>query len=623
MSLTIVIVVMVILAGIVVISGLDSTQVVDAEKFAMEILNIHTAVDEYYYRYEKYPVGQEYTLNMSNLPNGSISQFSEENIVNNTISFKVIDLSLIGENNTQFGKGIGDDIYVVSENSGKVYYMRGISYEGLTYYTLTGELSKLVGTNINAIVAATDIKVFDVIFNVSNKEYTNQPITVKVKLPNNAIYNSITVTDSKSVSEETIVNGYKVVTINETSENRNGNYTITVNYTYNEIEKTATYAVTNFDNTPPTLKVTEEKQENLMTVKITSEETGSGIKALKYVIGAVANEAYFENYGKAVKNNQFVIDITDYYTIYIEDNASNKNMITTGWIQDGLTVRRGNEVLKVGDFIDYDANVDTYTSTWQVLGAENGELLIISTDDVQTEYGLASQYDYFGGVAKLNALCEAYGKGKGAIGARSIKVEDINKLTGYTPKTDKNEIDALHEFGTEVTYWWTGNEYPYYTSTNGNEGNMSSEYNHGSFWYLDGTVFKESVAPQNASPTAPVKITTITMSGYGYYGNTLTTSREGEEKGLASNSKPYIMLFRNGANTAYSYYWLASTYITADTANALWGMRYVTEGKVTGEPLASSLWPYSIALYRGVRAVVSIGSNVTLTGSSNEGWKVN
>ncbi len=56
--------------------------------------------------------------------------------------------------------------------------------------------------------------------------------------------------------------------------------------------------------------------------------------------------------------------------------------IVKGWLQTkDRTVVKGNTVLNIGDYVNYVSGVSGYTDTngWQVLGAENGELLVMSS----------------------------------------------------------------------------------------------------------------------------------------------------------------------------------------------------------------------------------------------------
>ena len=323
-SLIVVIVVMSMIAGVVVLKINDSTELIKFSTFVTEIYDIQNAVDEYYYRYNKYPVKNEYVFDVSNVDTKFISQFSEEEMVNSTISFKIIDLSAIGINKIEYGKGKNLDIYALSEKTGNIYYLKGFEYEDELYYTLTKEVYDIIGIeNNNEFISGNDVKISDVIFTPSTLEYTNQPITVTAKLPLNAGVTSITTSDNKSVSSEAIEGNYKIYKINETSENADGNYTIEVNYIYNGMNKIAKYSVTTFDNTTPQITTTTSIKNGIKTVNISATDDLSGVKVTKYEEVEIEDDLHFENYGKVVKNYQITLSEFGAYTIYVEDEAGN------------------------------------------------------------------------------------------------------------------------------------------------------------------------------------------------------------------------------------------------------------------------------------------------------------
>ena len=118
------------------------------------------------------------------------------------------------------------------------------------------------------------------------------------------------------------------------------------------------------------------------------------------------------------------------------------------WTQDKTIVKRGSLILEVGDYINYDAGVSGYTGKWRILGVENGQLLIVS--DQLSDVYLYGKDGYNNAISKFNAVCEKYGKGKGATSVRSIKAEDINRVIGYDPK--EYQRGELSEYGCTVTF---------------------------------------------------------------------------------------------------------------------------------------------------------------------------
>ena len=119
----------------------------------------------------------------------------------------------------------------------------------------------------------------------------------------------------------------------------------------------------------------------------------------------------------------------------------------------------GQEI-KIGDQVNYnpkvegaDEEVSNYTGVWKVLGIEDGKVLLMSSSAVG-EVNLSGVDGYQNAERKLNEICEKYEKGLGAESARSLKVEDINRITGYNPENPTNGgkygKGTLYEYGIEV-----------------------------------------------------------------------------------------------------------------------------------------------------------------------------
>ena len=111
------------------------------------------------------------------------------------------------------------------------------------------------------------------------------------------------------------------------------------------------------------------------------------------------------------------------------------------WTQNKTKVTNGITTYTVGDNYTYNCGVSGYTGGWKVLGAENGKLLIMSTVDIGT-LQLSGKDGYNNGITQLNNMCKPYGAN-----ARSIKVEDINRVTEYDPNRTGNEKNMQKEIG--------------------------------------------------------------------------------------------------------------------------------------------------------------------------------
>ncbi len=260
---------------------------------------------------------------------------------------------------------------------------------------------------------------------------------------------------------------------------------------------------------------------------------------------------------------------------------------TVEWTQNKTKVTNGTTEYTVGDDYTYDCGVSSYTGEWKILGAENGKLLIMSTKDIGT-LQLSGKEGYNTGVTQLDNMCKPYGTN-----ARSIKVEDINRVTGYDPNKPvdgkKYAQGQMYEYGNKVTYTSSGS-----TGTNGqtyNRGLYNGKYEH-----PDG----------RAIGSNGVTSITETSTYYYYYPDTLTRNSTGTTVGIAKTTPAYKLLFRNAEDTSNCSYWLASSCVDAGTSYSGFSMRRVnTSGNVYRCDLWYSYVNASSNSY-GVRAVVSL-----------------
>ena len=241
-------------------------------------------------------------------------------------------------------------------------------------------------------------------------------------------------------------------------------------------------------------------------------------------------------------------------------------------------ITNGEVTLQTGDYISYDANDNgecTYTSnsektgvtdeeqtfssnyetTWRLLGVEHSNdadyLMLVPTLPVQsinsTGFALCSSTGYQYGIEELENICEIYGHGTGAYYARSMKIEDINKITGYDPmNTGDGTVfreGTIYEYGIDVEVTRTGYANNILKFSNG----LESTYTYTAFKYFNEIREWTTV---NIGETV-----NLTNTYYTYYPTTLTDSSTGEEKGISTNSREYSMIFSENKN-----YWLASSY---------------------------------------------------------------
>ena len=108
----------------------------------------------------------------------------------------------------------------------------------------------------------------------------------------------------------------------------------------------------------------------------------------------------------------------------------------------------------------FSINTDT---KWRVLGEDDrGQILIVSADPVKKDMGdtnnpyfyLYGAKGYINAEKELEKISKIYGHGVGATGARSLKIEDVNKICGVTVGEDglTPAVDNWENFGKTYSY---------------------------------------------------------------------------------------------------------------------------------------------------------------------------
>ena len=297
-----------------------------------------------------------------------------------------------------------------------------------------------------------------------------------------------------------------------------------------------------------------------------------------------------------------------------------------------------------------DQTIEIEAGTWKLLGVENGKLKIISDilgrtpDSSETNIYASKVLKFKGKIGYQNAeeeldrVCGLYGKGKYAESARSVNVEDINKITGYNPNavgiknpteeeiangTKYGQGDYPYQYGRKVTFSWSGNEdkKPLYTYT-GRENAGTLNVAHNTFSWFDGKSW--NISNYEAGKTG--KICTLTSNYYFYYPTTLTTSNSGAVVGISTDSDEYKLLFdiSNFGNGEKEYYWLASRCVYAYSYSAAFVERCVLKGFVDFVNLAYANTSERANVYNnglGLRPIVYLKSDIKLKKNENGVWQ--
>ena len=150
--LVITIVIILILSGTVMMSFYGINNSTKQREFANEIYNLQKLVEQYEFLNDEYPVKDSINFNISSMSASLKEQFKNEpNYSSNVINLKEIDLSKAGVEEISRGtKKSQFDVYAISESTGIVYYLKGVTIGGQTYYTLTNELKEKLDFSKNS-----------------------------------------------------------------------------------------------------------------------------------------------------------------------------------------------------------------------------------------------------------------------------------------------------------------------------------------------------------------------------------------------------------------------------------------------------------------------------------------
>lgn len=318
-NLTIVVLLLALISGIVVYEGSDAIATTNKTKFAIEILDVQTKVDNYYIENGKYPSVAQVVFDISKFKEEEKTQIVGETVSGNNITLYSIDLDLLGIKNTLYGNNKNSkDIYAVSETTGKVYYINGIKFNKVKYYTLTDALYSGMSTSILP-KNYKEVRKEEIVFRVNRLEVGKEAVTVDVMVPNTATGITVTATNSITVASAVTEGKYKKYSVNASKVVKN--YVVTVKYTLNGTAKTVTYTVNNVDISGPGSSISMVKYSGY-TMVIIEPNHPEEVSKIKIDKGNLT-EDYFSKYGKMVENNEYRCDTAGTYTVYLEDRLGN------------------------------------------------------------------------------------------------------------------------------------------------------------------------------------------------------------------------------------------------------------------------------------------------------------
>ncbi len=408
-TLSIAIIIMIIITSTLIFNISTGTKVKNLNDMYHDIEKLKDKVDIYYSKYRSLPIVEERYENINNI--ASINP-------NDNNEYYVIDLEALENITLAYGRDYEKyksnpsasltDLYVINARSHTVYYIKGIKFDNQMYYTIPEENTQV---ELNEIL---ELKLIE--------EY-NGVASIKIHAVDKT-------------------NGVKNITL-IMNEQPYKTYQYDTNYREirEEVEQIKTEELS--------------KWENICYFQVEDEQ------------GAVkkSNQIVIEKVVPLIKQ----VQIGDYVTYDPTLGVTNTTKLTyTSPVGSGLS--HGNGYTELAEGQTFTAKSTTNGGTkWRVLSKDEqtGEVVLISDTPIGTDAG--ANFTMYGAIGylyaeqELNEICKIYGYGKGAntgkifqyktgdvvegettgtikgSGARSITVEDINKIVGYDPSTYTTE----------------------------------------------------------------------------------------------------------------------------------------------------------------------------------------
>lgn len=369
-------------------------------------------------------------------------------------------------------------------------------------------------------------------------------------------------------------------------------------------------------------------------VTVTSENNRCKVEISNIVYGGyvdkwqVKYKQESDSYWETSNDLTFFVKREGMYTIkVVHDDEIDLGEQKVEILYDGLISDKfKNGVVKVGDYVSYNATDNysyvspkgtgithgngssdqTFKSSsdmkWRVLGKDTstGEIILISETPIGN-LTMNGAVGYLYAEQELNEICKIYGYGEGAnkskifnyitgdlvegttigtiteSGARSISIDDINKLIGYAPSNESG-----FNYGDIYTH---SIYYPTVTTETGYSTSTENRSDQNTFYVYNGVDY------------------------------------------LKNTEELYKILFRNMEDSGDIIYWLASRGVFNESSyvRTVFGIRYIKEGGVQCDFLSDSREDqyFEAPVSKSIRPIVYLKSTVKTNGKdSNGAWNI-
>ena len=271
--------------------------------------------------------------------------------------------------------------------------------------------------------------------------------------------------------------------------------------------------------------------------------------------GKVEFIKWYYDMNNNITDGSTILKIGDYVNYDATDNGNIKNAYTSPIGTDSTINTEGSKLAGNG-YGNQTFNVNSAPNNWRILGLENGKILLLSEGLVKTQndenFYLSGQTGYQYGIDELNNICSIFGNGKGAISARSINVEDVNRITEYNSNETEYCKGQMYEYGNEVLYTRSTET----TIISNGENGVSGESECNAFIYYDtnNSIWKNL----NVGDSIKLKCN--------YYQYSIDTTNE-----------KCKMLIEDSSGNMLNY-WLASSYLSTRMGTPFIGMFRIVNG---------------------------------------------
>lgn len=125
--------VMLVIISSATVIGVDSINSANFEEYKGSIGRVKDNVNQYYLENGVLPITKE-IVSATSLEGSFLNAINNNSDENNKLY--VIDISLLKNDTIRAGKGsvFNKDVYVVSENTNNIYYLKGFKYKGKIIY---------------------------------------------------------------------------------------------------------------------------------------------------------------------------------------------------------------------------------------------------------------------------------------------------------------------------------------------------------------------------------------------------------------------------------------------------------------------------------------------------------